>query len=516
MKILLPLITCYLLLFFYSCAYSPFSSPEYQSHNRLQYCVTIPDMNQDSIFISLRIPEWKCVDSVHLLAPPVYSDNPHLTQTGRNFFLVSATNKSGDQISIIEDSCEVGIFNSLSLSFSADQCPATINYYIKFQYKQHQYMPLPNIDDNSGYLQGSYMFLIPHRSKQTVDIWRDTVFSLQVKYNLGSNVSLIGDPDSVVFKSPYQLMFSKSVLFYTSAAGNQVLYNGEGSGQPFRFVNISFSTPFPQDLIDKTGRDFIEILKDLTPLFGTAYEVPYTIITGINDVIGFEGTYAFCLRNLKWEDTADVAMIMAHEYIHLWIGIFVGDYDDPWWKEGTTTYLGLLVPKRNNLCSYQYIKGWLVKDLSNVEHINEYIISSPYVRSLLYQGQLAPNLGGIVYEKGAHINMLLDRYIREVSGNKTSLIEILAEFVYQFSGRAFHRGEYISFLNQHSGGDVQDIFDIYVDSPGAVPLSVLEENFNALAHMGAFGEIDTSQSEDITTSMYPRKNPFEFLWMNAQ
>ena len=472
-------------------------------------------MNQDSIFISLRITEWKCTDSVYLLAPPVYADNPHLTQTARNFFLVSATNKSGEQISISEDSCLVGIFNSLSLSFSADQCPATINYYLKFNYEQHKYMPSPIIDENSGYLQGSYMFLVPHRSKQTVDIWRDSVFNIQVKYNLGSNVTLIGDPDSVVFKSPYQLLFSKSVLFNSPAAINQILYNGEGSGQPFRFVNKSFETPFPQDLIGKTGRDFIEILKDLTPGFGKASEFPYTIITGINDVIGFEGTYAFCLRNPKWEDTAVVAMTMAHEYIHLWIGILVGDYDDPWWKEGTSTYLGLLVPKRNNLCSYHYIKSWLVKDLSGIEHINEYIISSPQVRSLLYQGQLAPNLAGVVYEKGAHINMLLDRYIRDVSGNKTSLIEILAEFVYQFNGRAFHRGEYISFLNQQSGGDVQDIFDIYVDSPGAVPLSVLEENFNALANRGAFGDIDTSQSECTNTSASSKKNSFGFQWMNT-
>ena len=134
MKIIVSLLSSFLLLIFYSCAYSPFSSSEYQSHNRLCYCVNIPDMSQDSIIISVKIVEWLCSDSVKLLAPPVYSDNPHLTQTGKNFFLVSATNKSGDPISISEDSCQVGIFNSLSLSFSADQCPATINYYIKFQY----------------------------------------------------------------------------------------------------------------------------------------------------------------------------------------------------------------------------------------------------------------------------------------------------------------------------------------------------------------------------------------------
>ena len=98
-------------------------------------------------------------------------------------------------------------------------------------------MPPPEIGEFSGYLQGNYMFLVPYRSSETVDIWRDSVFSMQVTYNLGNNVSLAGDPDSVIFKSPYQLMFSKSALIFAPAAGNQLLYSGEAGGQPFRFVN---------------------------------------------------------------------------------------------------------------------------------------------------------------------------------------------------------------------------------------------------------------------------------------
>ncbi len=515
MKLFISITISSFLLILYSCAYSPFSSSEYQSRNRLEYCVNIPDMNRDSILVSVRIPQWRCSDSVRLLAPPVYADNPHLIQTQNNFFLVSAINRSGGRISLSKDSCKVGIFNSLSLSFPTSELPATIEYYVKFQYEPHRYMPQPEIGEFSGYLQGNYLFLVPYRSCETVDVWRDSVFSMQVTYNLGSNVSLAGDPDSVIFKSPYQLMFSKSALFYAPAAGNQVLYSGEACGQPFRFVNISFSTPFPQDLIDKTVRDFVEIVKYLTPGFGTASDLPYTIITGMNDDIGLEGTFAFCLRNPKWDDTAAIAMTMAHEYVHLWIGILVGDYDDPWWKEGTTTYLGVLIPKVNNLCSYQYIRDGLVKDLSTVPHVDEYIISSPEVRALLYQGDLAPNIGTAVYVKGAQINMLLDRYIREASGNKTSLLDILAEFVYQFNGRAFHRNEYISFLNQRSGGDVQQIFSTYVDSPGIIPLSVLEENFDALAELGAFGEIDTLRCKDTVESASYKQHPFEFLWKNG-
>ena len=131
MRLLISILVSSLLLLLYSCAYSPFSSSEYQSHNRVEYRVNIPDMNQDSIRISVRIPEWRCSDSVKLLAPPVYADNPHLIQKTNNFFLVSAVNKSGNQISINKDSCKVGIFNSFSVSFPTNELPATIQMISK-------------------------------------------------------------------------------------------------------------------------------------------------------------------------------------------------------------------------------------------------------------------------------------------------------------------------------------------------------------------------------------------------
>ncbi len=513
---ILTIISCFLLMLLQTCSYyDPVSSSEESVRARIKYQVYIPDMNQKTMFVTMDIPQWTVSDSVRLLAPPIYADNPQLIQTGINFYPVSATNSVGEQIAMQKDSCKVGIFNSLSLSFPADQCPATITYYVKFQYDIHAYMPLPSINESSGYLQGNYMFLLPYNNTETVHIWRDTLFDFHVTYNLESSVSLFGDPDlSVVFNTPYQLMFSKSVLLPTSTASNQVLYNGEAVNQPFRIVSVSETALFTQDIINKTAQDFIAILKDVTPDFGTVSEVPYTIITGMNDKIGFEGPYAFCLRNPK-DDTMTIAMTMAHEYIHTWIGIYVGDYDDPWWKEGTATYLGVFIPKRDNLVSYDYIREGLVRDHSSVAHIDEYILSDPQVRSLLYQSDLAPNLGTAVYQKGAMVNMILDRYIHEASGNTTSLIEILAKFVDKFHGRAFHRSEYISFLNQYSGGDVQSIFTKYIDSPGAIPVPVLEENFDAMVNFGAFGVVDTLSRKHTDPKVMPRKNPFACLWENA-
>jgi len=496
MKRLLLLLAVFFSAVFQSCCYSPFSSADSLPRTTLEYSVAIPAMDLDSIVITLRIPAWYCSDSVRLLAPPVYADNPQLVQSGANFFPLSFVDKRGDQINYRSGYQSVGIFNTQYVSFPADRCPATITYYIKFQYARHDFMPLPGIHALNGYLQGNCMFVTPAAHRSTVDIWRDTLFNFKVRYNLGSTVRLFGDPDSVVFETPYQLLFSKSAVFAHSVVGSQVLYSGQMSGQKIRFVNMSPDTVFPQDLVDKTVRDFTVIVHDITSKFGTLYDFPYTIITGINNYIGFEGTYAFCLRNfLRWQDTADVAMTMAHEYMHAWIGVLAGEYEDPWWKEGTTTYLGVLIPKRNNLCSYQYIRNGLVIDHSGVPYVDELVLSDPQVRSLLYHG---PSYGTLVYQKGAQVGMLLDRRIRQVSNNTTSLVDILAELARIYKGKAFRRQEYLSLIHDRSGASVQDIFDRYVDSPGAVPVPVLKENFDALAIMGAFGAIDTSHQENTT------------------
>jgi hypothetical protein len=347
-------------------------------------------------------------------------------------------------------------------------------------------MPVPYIDENSGYLQGNYLFIVPHVSANTASIWRDN-FDIQVCYNLGSGVHLFGDPDPLAkFNNPYQLMFSTSTLIASSIVNNQILFEGEAAGQRFRCVNISPVKTFTANVIAKTKNDFMTILNDISPRFGIIDETPFTMITGINYKIGLEGMFAFCCKDLHDNDiSGSISACMAHEFMHAWIGVRVGDYEDPWWKEGTTSYLGHLITQRNNLAPRSTAKGTLLDTLAGSGNASSYALSDDIIRSILFYGD---GIGHMVYGKGAQVSMLLDRRIRENTQYETTLMTILAEFIRQFDGKSFTRNEYVSFINERANCDVTDIFDQYIDAPGPIPGTVLRENFDSLEVNGAFGD----------------------------
>ncbi len=485
-NILSDILLFIILVVFLSCENIP-TEPDLLPDISLAYQVSIPGMPLDSLHITCIIQKVDDRASVTMLAPPIYADNPMLEQNDINFHNVVITDYDLQTISFTSDSLAYGIFSNHIITFPATSFPMTIEYDITFNFESHPFMPVPHIGTTDGYLQGLYVFVIPFTSDDMVHIWRDN-YDIRVSYTLGNGVNLYGDPaTNASFDNPYQLLFSTSALLSSSVTQNQVLFEGSTQGQEFRFVNISSSTTFSQALLDCVKINFTTILNDIVPAFGSITDVPFTVITGINENIGLEGMYAFCLGNPKVGDTKGVLnMTMAHEFFHSWVGVRVGEYDDPWWKEGTATYLGLLIPKRNGLCTKEYIQETLLYTFATIPAATKYALSDPYIRPIIFTSP--DNVATLVYRKGAQVCMLLDRRIRETSNNTTTFDTILGAFVKQYKGRYFRRNEYTSFLNEYSGGDVQDIFSNYVDGIGIIPYAVLVENYNALDSLGAFGD----------------------------
>ncbi len=468
----------------YTC--SPTQPDEIRDFTLL-YQVTIPSMNQDSIHISFTMNNWEHDDSIYLIAPPLYADNPFAIATGQNFCNLVITDTVHQPVPYNADSIMVGNYKSLLIKLSNTLCPFKVEYDVKFLYKTnplHWYMPLPFIGENTGYLQGNYMFLIPCNSKNTEEIWRED-FNFEVTYNLGNDVVLYGDPElKATFDTPYQLLFSTNALVSRSVINEQFLFEGTSAGQSFQCINISIDTSFTPQIIDSAKNIFSTILQYITPQFGIIYEAPVTLITGINNKIGLEGMYAFCCKNLYDGNIKSTTPgCMVHEIIHAWIGVRIGEYDDPWWKEGTTSYLAHVITRKLKLSNENETKIDLLDSLAGGGNASNYALSDNIIRSILYTGD---GVGRLVYRKGAQVNMLLDRRIRDSTKNKVSLESIIIEFVKQNNNKSFYRGEYIAFLNSRAQNDVSDIFDTYVDTPGPIPGSVLKENLIVLTEYGAF------------------------------
>jgi hypothetical protein len=312
------------------------------------------------------------------------------------------------------------------------------------------------------------------------ELWRDQ-FEIDLKYNLGDGSSIYGDPiGGVIFHNAYELMFSQSAI------SGQVLVEGTGGSQPFRVVDVRSTSPVPAALLPEVRAAGVTLLADITSLFGTL-SAPLTMILGTDLGGGLEGMYAFSLLDPWAGDSGGVFnMVLAHEAIHSWVGVRCGEYDDPWWKEGTANYLGFLVAKRNGLCSQAAVEAALLADISDTLAVQTYPLAAAYVREALFQSS---GIGTLVYTKGAQVCMLLDSRIREVSNNAQSLDKIVAELCRLYDGRAFHRTEYLALIQSKSGANVADIFAQYVEAAGGIPDAVLDEHYRKLAARGAWGAV---------------------------
>ncbi len=499
MKLFTIIIASTFLSLFIDCAHSP-TQPT--SKNSFDYIIKIPPPGPDSLHIILKITNSESLDSIRLLAPPIYADNPWIEPTASNFHNLSVTETTGSLVPFTTDSIMVGLYNSLSFSFSGADSLFTVEYDVTFHYIDTTNSPVPYLNTTSGYLKGSYLFVIPYDNTDLAAIWR-TPITASVTYTTGNSVTLYGDPQpTVFFETPYELLFS------TSAVNADVKAQGEVGNQEFRFVSLAEVDTINPLLIAKAKEDYRILLEDITTVFGCIRESPISIILGINNGGGLEGMYAFSILP-PWEnDNAGwFNMILAHETVHFWIGVRVGEFDDPWWKEGTTSYLGYLFALRNNLCSDYFITKKLLADLSSDEGVNRYALADPQVRNKIF----APidNCESLVYNKGAQVTMLIDRRIREVSGGATSIDKILGDFVREYESKAFYREQYISFIEEFSGADISDIFDSHVITKGAIPDSILEDNCNALIHMGAFGD---RSSRKCTIFRYQDSKPLHFSY----
>ena len=175
----------FLLTFLFSCAKSP-TGPDIIK-NSYNYYINIPSLGLDPLHISLQVYKPESGDSIRLLAPPIYADNPWLEQTAPNFHNLSVIDATNRPIGYVTDSIAVGLYKSLSISFPICDSIITIEYEVTFNYVDTVNMPVPYIDNESGYWQGSYIFLIPYNSTDIVDIWRSS-FNISVSYNITSNI----------------------------------------------------------------------------------------------------------------------------------------------------------------------------------------------------------------------------------------------------------------------------------------------------------------------------------------
>jgi hypothetical protein len=347
-------------------------------------------------------------------------------------------------------------------------------------------MATPRLRAPAGLLAGPYLFAVPYRVADVVRIWRDP-WDLAVTYHAAGDIELLGDPQPhAVFSTAYELLFSMSAVVRSEETAARVLHSGDAGGQPFRFVSVA-DTPGPGPrVVSAAAGAYAPLLADIISVFGRLDGAPVTVILGSGMGGGLEGMFAYAILDPFDGDTSGVfGGVAAHEAVHFWVGVRTGDEDLPWWKEGTTTYLGYLFTARNGRCTRRYVEDGLLQNLDTLSAVRQYALNDPAVRANIY----TPGSGfyELVYLKGGQVTMLLDRAVRDASAGAVSLDRVIARLCRDYRSRSFTRQEYVDEIRRLSGAGVGEILARHADTAGGIPDSVLVENFEALAARGAFG-----------------------------
>jgi hypothetical protein len=186
--------------------------------------------------------------------------------------------------------------------------------------------------------------------------------------------------------------------------------------------------------------------------------------------------------------------IHTHEIIHTFVGIYRGDLEDPWYKEGLTDYLGILLPLQTGLIHDSVFAKEMLADHAAKPAVSGFALSSPALRARLFPPldsawNQAPDPEGysdLIYGKGAQASMILDRWIAERSGGRKSVYDVVRALA-RDSAPAFTRARLAEAVGQAAGAPSEAFLAALLDRPGAFSPDSLRATYLALRALGRFG-----------------------------
>ncbi len=462
------------------------STPVAGASNRLLfYTVTFYTMRGDGISVEL-IYNDEPRDEYIFYSVPSWFENPLYPTMRDPLVKISVRDVCGSYLPV---TFEPYINGTQRFRFPhGDGGPYQIFYLLDFSGFDPEDIdagPLPHLTDIDGFLYGNYLFVYPATEDILAEDFRTRDYEIRVLFRNGDNMRLLSVPPKVNPATPYELIFFQLYL------GDNQIYQGIAAG-------ISYDLVFHHHLPTAEEFDYFhsalpEQIAEVVGFFGgPCVSNVFLTISADNSFSGMEGTNGFSLEfpnglidfsDLYNPFTQVIAEIIHHETIHLWIGVRLGELEDPWFKEGLTTYLGLLLAMESGFVTEEYFRNSIVNDQSGNPVVEHIALSDPQLRIRLFDDILWSNL---VYVKGAQVAFLLDLAIRNATGNEKTLRDVLLYLWSRFAPGAFNREEFLEGIDHSSGFDARLFFQRFIDTPGAFSVEELERAVHMAREYGMF------------------------------
>ncbi|TBW26422.1 peptidase M61 [Gramella sp. KN1008] len=173
--------------------------------------------------------------------------------------------------------------------------------------------------------------------------------------------------------------------------------------------------------------------------------------------------------------------IVSHEFFHILTPLNVHseeihyfDYNDPkmsqhlWMYEGVTEYFANLFQVNQGLISNQEFYNRMVEKIeiaSNFDDTMPFTVMSKNVLEEEYKNSYYN-----VYMKGALIGMALDIRLRELSGGKMGILDLMKKLSDRYGkNKPFEDEKLISEIVELTYPEIQDFFDTYVSGSTPIP-----------------------------------------------
>lgn len=183
--------------------------------------------------------------------------------------------------------------------------------------------------------------------------------------------------------------------------------------------------------------------------------------------------------------------LVSHEFFHTWnvkqlrpSGIQPYDYTkenylrELWIAEGTTSYYGgLLLLRAGFTTAQKYVEGLapnIEGDRTKPGNTKQSLSESSYDAWIKYwkNNQQAYNSEADYYDKGSDVSLLLDLEIRQRTGNKHSLDDVMRTLYKRFplnGNKGYTVDDMQTIAEELAGGNLKEFFNNYVHGTAPIP-----------------------------------------------
>jgi predicted metalloprotease with PDZ domain len=453
----------------------------------LDYVVRVDDLGSRRLQVTLRTSGIEG-DSLLLHGVPVYMDNPTAAAVDSAVRDLRATDKSGKRRLRIAPAATDDGHPAWWITGGKN---AVVSYTLVVDFKnspqtERYSILIPYMKPDQAWLYGNTVFCFPQLAGD-VRATASEVARITVVFD-HPGVPVVALRDTTELHNVYELM---SLQF---GLGRFVTEGGTANGVQFEIVYKDSTEFTPREralLFERTG----EMMVAETQYFGGApFERLSFLYFRAKSGGGLEGSNACQIYAAEGLDLADFTnakarrfyAVAVHELFHTWNPVYMTATEDPWIKEGVSSYADRVLAARLGYQTPEDIAdGWhkYYEQFDSNATMRSVALTDSRLWAREYDGE---EWRLITYERGMVTALLLDVHIREATNNQKSLDDVLAGLYARYVHRGYNHAQLIETIEAVTGVDVSDFFAHYVDGANAPSKEEVSAAFERAVQLGVF------------------------------